>query len=73
MSLFESIVNDLRELPPPKLVEVSNYIHKLHPSAETAGRRHAALMATAGCMPGEEGEEFERAVRETADRTDIDE
>lgn len=73
MSLFESIVNDLRELPPPQLVEVSNYIHRLHPSAEAVARRRAALLGTAGCMPGEEGEDFERAVRETADRIDADE
>jgi len=51
-------------------VEVSNYIHKLNPSAETAERRRAALLATAGCLRGEEGEDFERAVRETTDRVD---
>jgi hypothetical protein len=73
MTLLESIVKDLSELPPRTLVEVSNYIHKLNPSAETAERRRAALLDTAGCMPGEEGEDFERAVRETADRIDGDE
>jgi len=71
MTLLESIVRDLRELPPPQLVEVSRYIHGLQP--HTAERRRAAIRATAGCMSGPEGEDFERAVREMSDRVDIDE
>lgn len=70
MTTLESIMRDLRELPVPKLVEVSRYIHKLHP--QSAERRRTALAATAGCMAGDEGEDFERAVREQADRTDDD-
>ena len=73
LTIFESIVRDLRELPPSKLVEVSHYIHALRPSAESAERQRAAIRATAGCMEGIEGEDFERAVRETADRIDADE
>ena len=69
-AVLESIVRDLRELPAPKLVEVSHYIHTLHPSAGSASRQLAAIRATAGCMSGEDGEDFERAVRETADRVD---
>src|SRR4051812_31575780 len=38
MSLLESIVKELSELPPPKLVAVSKYIHTLHVSPE-AGER----------------------------------
>lgn len=63
MTILESIVRDLHELPPPKLVEVSNYIHTLHPSAESTERRRAALRSTAGCMAGHDGEDFERAAR----------
>jgi hypothetical protein len=73
MTILESIMRDLRELSPPKLVEVSNYIHMLHPSVESLERRRAAIRTTAGCMAGDEGEDFERAVRETADRIDTDE
>jgi hypothetical protein len=73
LTILESIVRDLRELPAAKLVEVSHYIHTLHPSVESANRQRAALRATAGCMTDEEGEDFERAVRETADRIDADE
>ena len=69
-ALLESIV---RELPAPKLLEVSHYIHALHPSAGSASRQRAAIRATAGCMSGEDGEDFERAVRETADSIDADE
>ena len=61
MSVLDSIVRDLRELPPPKLMEVAHYVHGLNPKSHE--RRRAALLATAGCMNGEEGEDFERAVR----------
>jgi len=73
IGILESIVRDLRELPAAKLVEVSHYIHALHPSAGSASRQRAAIRATSGCMSGEDGEDFERAVRETADRIDADE
>ncbi len=72
-TIFESIVNDLHELPAPKLLKVSQYIHTLHPSSGNASRQRAAILATAGCMSGQEGEDFERAVRETADRIDAHE
>lgn len=71
MTLLESIMRDLRELPPAQLVEVSRYVHGLQPKA--AERRLAAIRATAGCMSGPEGEEFESAVREMSDQIDTDE
>jgi len=70
MSVIESIVRDLHELPTPQLVEVARFVHGLNPRSHE--RRRAALLATAGCMPGEEGEDFERAVRAEADRIDGD-
>ena len=73
MTLLESIMRELHELPAPKLVEVSHYIRTLHPSAESITRRRNAIRATAGSMAGDEGEDFERAVRESADRLDADE
>jgi hypothetical protein len=66
MSVIESIIRDLRELPPPKLMEVARYVHGLNPKGHE--RRRAALLATAGCTTGEEGEDFERAVKAEADR-----
>jgi hypothetical protein len=68
MSVIESIIRDLRDLPPEKLVEVAHYVHVLNPKSHE--RRRAALLATAGCMPDEGGEDFERAVRAEADRID---
>jgi hypothetical protein len=72
-NIFDAIVRDLREMPAPKLVEVSRYIHSLHPITGSANRQRAAILATAGCMAGQEGEDFECAVRETADRIDAHE
>lgn len=71
-TILDSILRDLRELPAPKLVEVSNYIHSLHPATQDAGGRLAAIRTTAACMTGEDGEDFERAVRESADRIEAD-
>jgi len=72
--ILDTIMRDLRELSPPKLVEVSDFIHRLLPDdAAYKERRKAALRATSGCMSGDEGEDFERAARETADRIDHDE
>jgi hypothetical protein len=70
MSVIESIIRDLHELPPAKLVEVARYVHVVNPKRNE--QRRAALLATAGCMAGEEGEDFERAVRAEADRVDGD-
>jgi hypothetical protein len=41
-------------------VEVARYVHGLNPKSQE--RRHAALLATAGCMAGEKGGDFERAL-----------
>jgi hypothetical protein len=70
VSVIESILKDLQDLPTTKLVEVARYVHGLTPKSQE--RRRAALLATAGCMAGEEGEDFERAVRAEADRIDGD-
>ena len=70
MSVIESIVRDLKELPPPKLVEVARYVHALNPKSHE--RRRAALQATAGCLTAEEGADFERAVQGEADRINGD-
>ncbi len=47
MSVIESIVRDLHELPTTQLVEVAHYAHGLNPRSQE--RRRAALQATAGC------------------------
>lgn len=70
MSVLESIVKDLETLPAPKLVEVARYVSRLNPRRRE--ERLAALKATAGCLSGEEGAAFERAVREEGGRIDPD-
>jgi hypothetical protein len=70
VTVIESIIKNLETLPASKLVEVAHFISGLNPNRRN--ERIAALKATAGSMPGEEGEAFEKAVREEADRIDAD-
>jgi hypothetical protein len=70
VTVIESIIKNLETLPASKLVEVAHFINGLNPNRRN--ERIAALKATAGSMPGEEGEAFEKAVREEADRIDAD-
>ena len=70
MSVLESIVKDLESLPAPKLVEVAHYVSGLNPKRKE--ERLAAIRATAGCLSGDAGENFERLVSEEADRIDTD-
>ena len=69
-TVIESIIKNLEALPASKLVEVAHFISGLNPNRRN--ERIAALKATAGSMAGEEGEAFEKAVREEADRIDAD-
>ena len=66
MSVLETIVADLRDLPADRLGEVAAYVKRLKP--KTREERLAALMESAGSMTGPEGEEFERAVLEEGKR-----
>lgn len=70
MTAIESSLRDLETLPASKLVEVANYVSRCNPKRRE--ERLTALKATAGCLVGEDGEAFERAVREEADRIDAD-
>ena len=70
MSVLESIVKDLEALPAPKLVEVAHYVSGLNPKRKE--ERLAAIRDTAGCLSGDVGGDFERLVREEADRIDTD-
>lgn len=70
MTVLESIVKDLETLPAPKLVEVAHFVSNLNPRRRE--ERLAALKATAGCMSPEEGEAFEKTIREESDRIDAD-
>ena len=68
MTQYEGMITDLRKLPPEMLAAAASYVQV--PPLLSKEERKAILDATFGCMPGEEGEKFERAVREVSDRTD---
>ena len=70
MTVVESIVRDLYELPTPQLIEVAGYVHSLN--HKSLARRRAALLDTEGCLAGEEGADFERAVMAEANRINAD-
>jgi len=70
VTVIESIIKNLETVNPFNLVEVAHFISGLNPNRRN--ERIAALTATAGSMAGEEGEAFEKAVREEADRIDAD-
>ena len=66
MTVVESILRDLNELPQTVRVDVARYGQSLNPKNNE--RRLSALLATAGCMDTDEGERFELAVKAEANR-----
>jgi len=62
MSVIESILKDLQDLPTPKLVEVARYVHGL---SETAQKERLSLLRqTHGALSEEDGQVFELALTE---------
>ena len=68
MSTLESIVEDLRALPPPRLEEAAALIQHLRD--KTRGERLAALERSAGMLSDEEGAELERVITEGCEKID---
>lgn len=68
MSTLEMIVAELRTLPPPKLEEAANLIHRLR--AGTRTERLAALEKSAAILTDDEGAELERVVEEGCEKID---
>lgn len=68
MNILISIVQDLKGLSTPKLVDVTGYGHEF--STENRARRFAVLAATAEFITSEEDEDFEKAVRSELERAD---
>ena len=60
MSVIESIMKDLKNLPTQKLVEVARYVHGLS-QADQAARREL-LRQTHGVLSDEDGQVFEMAL-----------
>ncbi|MCX6953521.1 MAG: hypothetical protein NTV51_15330 [Verrucomicrobia bacterium] len=66
MTTLESIVEELRTLPPPKLEEAASYIRSLREA--TRDERLAALDRTAGVWSGPEGEVIEQSIKDGCER-----
>lgn len=68
MSTLETIVEELRTLPAPKLAEAAALIHRLK---ETSCEEQLAILrATAGVWSGPEGEAIEKAIEDGCERID---
>jgi len=61
MSRLETVVEELKALPPDRLERVAEYIHGLQTVDRT--ERNAILRSTAGILGGERGEEFARNIK----------
>lgn len=68
MSTLETIVEELRTLPPQKLEEAAVLIHRLK---EAGHVEHLAILReTAGVWSGPEGEAIEKAIEEGCEKID---
>jgi len=62
VSSLETIVEDLKSLPPAKLEVAADFVHRLSRISEE--ERQAALARTFGCLSPEEADELERVIEE---------
>jgi hypothetical protein len=60
VSVIESILKDLKDLPTPKLLEVARYVHGLSEAAQK--ERLSLLRQTHGALSEEDGQAFELAL-----------
>ena len=68
MSALETIVEELKTLPPASLKAAAGYVHQLK-LASVADRRRA-LDGAFGCLSAAEAEDLERAVQSNCERID---
>jgi hypothetical protein len=68
MSALESIVEELKTLPPKKLAVAADYIHQLRASTDAERRR--ALDRAYGCLTEEEADSMEKAIETNCERID---
>jgi len=62
VSPLESILKDLKALPPDRLEMAADFIRRLRPPSDV--EREAALARTFGCLSPEEADEMERVIEE---------
>lgn len=68
MTALSTVVKELRRLPPDRLDEVAEYVHRL--KGRSRAERDAVIDGTAGCLAGDAGECFARAIEEGCERID---
>ena len=68
MSSLESILEDLKSLPPNRLASAADYIHKLRTISDA--ERTAIIDRTAGSLTVEEGDELDRIIKEGCEQVD---
>jgi len=68
VSSLETIVEDLRSLPPGKLDLAADYIQRLKRISQE--ERQAVLKRTSGSLSPEEANELEKAIEEGCERVD---
>ena len=61
VSRLETIVEDLKSLPPDKLEAAADFIRRLKPISQE--ERQAALDRTFGCLSPEEADELESVIQ----------
>jgi hypothetical protein len=62
VSRLESIVEELRSLPPAKLEAAADFVHR--PKRISEEERKALLIQTCGSLSGEDADAMERAIEE---------
>jgi hypothetical protein len=65
---LESILEDLKTLPPGRLESAADYIHKLR--TISGAERTSIIDRTAGSLTQEEGEELARIIEEGCEQVD---
>lgn len=68
MSRLEIIMEELKTLPPPKLEEVSNFVHMLRQTSRA--ERLAVLRETSGILSSADADEVEKAIDESCEKID---
>ena len=68
MSVLETIIKELKTLPPGKLPAAAEYIHRLKATSEAERRR--ALDRAYGCLTEEEAKAMEEAIQANCERID---
>ena len=68
MNNLESILEDLKTLPPNRLESAADYIHKLKMISDA--ERAAIIDRTAGSLTTEEGDELARIIEEGCEQVD---